>query len=326
MKRKIALIFSIVLLVFSLSFFVGQKVVSSRLNDNSVNNTVKKEEKTTKKEEKDNKDEINDEETEETVKEEEQETENTQENNAEKKADTKTTAKTNTKTNTDTKKDTNVKDNSNTTITSSNKNTEKSKVKTETTEESEVTSTKYGVKFLNVKKYQVTTYSDGTVDKKLLSSYKSIDKSGYNATAADLKEEATKLVDSNWSKYNEVLGYVNTYRSEKGVSSLTLDRELSIAATVRALEMTYTDNASHTRPNGKDWFTIFTDLGISRGNTAGENVAGGYSSPKAVSEVWKGSPGHYANMIDSRFSKIGIGMAQLSGTTYGTYWAQLFVG
>ncbi len=325
MKRKIVLIFSIVLLVFSLSFLVGQKVVSSRLNDNNVNNIAKNEEKTTKMEEKDNENEINDEETEETLKE-EQELENTQEKDVEKKTDTKTTTKSDTKTNTDTKKNTNVKDNSNTTITSSNANTEKSKVKTETTEESEVTSTKYGVKFLNVKEFQITTNSDGTVDKKLVSTYKSMDKSGYNATAADLKEEATKLVDSNWSKYNEVLGYVNTYRSEKGVSSLTLDCELSIAATVRALEMAYTDNASHTRPNGKDWFTIFTDLGISKGNTAGENVAGGYSSPKAVSEGWKSSPGHYANMIDSRFSKIGIGMAQLSGTTYGTYWAQLFVG
>ena len=320
MKRKIILIFSIVLLVFSLSFLVGQKIVSSRLNDNSVSDNVKKEEKTTKNEEKDKEDENNIEETEEPVKEEKQETENTQEKETEKKTDTKT----DTKTNTDTKKNTNVKDNSSTTITSSNNET--NKPKTETIEESELLSTKYGVKFLNIKKYQVTTYSDGTVDKKLLSSYKSMDTSGYNATAADLKEEATKLVDSNWSKYNEVLGYVNTYRSEKGVSALTLDRELSIAATVRSLEMAYTDNVSHTRPNGKDCFTIFTDLGISRGSTWGENIAGGYSSPKAVAEGWKNSPGHYANMIKSEYSKIGIGMAQLSGTTYGTYWAQLFVG
>ena len=324
MKKKIVLIFSIVLLVFSLSFFVGQKVVSSRLNDNSVNDTVKNEEKTTNTEEKNTEDEINNEETEETVKEEEQKTENTEEKEAEKKTDTKTETKADTKTNTN--NNTNVKDNSNTTITSSNKNTEKSKVKTETVEESEVTSTKYGVKFLNVKKYQVTTYSDGTVDKKLVSTYKSIDKSGYNATAADLKAEATELVNSNWNKYNEVLSYVNTYRSEKGVSALTLDRELSIAATVRALEMAYTDNMSHTRPNNKDCFTVLDELGISRGHAWGENVAAGYSSPKSVAEGWKNSPGHYANMIDSRFSKIGIGMAQLSGTTYGTYWAQLFVG
>lgn len=316
MKKKIILIFSIVLLVFSLSFLVGQKVVSSRLNDNNINNNVKKEEKTIKKEEIDNENETINEETEETVKE-EQETENTQENNTEKKTDTKT--------NTDTKKNT-VKDNSNTTIISSNKNSETKETKTETVKESEVLSTKYGVKFFNVKEFKVTTYSDGTVDKKLVSTYKSIDKSGYNATAADLKEEATKLVDSNWSKYNEVLNYVNNYRSEKNTIPLTLDRELSIAATIRALEMAYTDNMSHTRPNGSSCFTIFNDLGISRGYATGENVAAGYSSPKAVSEGWKKSPGHYANMIDSRFSKIGIGMAQLSGTTYGTYWAQLFVG
>ena len=68
MKKKIVLIFSIVLLVFSLSFFVGQKVVSCRLNDNSVNDTVKNEEKTTNTEEKNTEDEINNEETEETVK------------------------------------------------------------------------------------------------------------------------------------------------------------------------------------------------------------------------------------------------------------------
>ena len=316
MKKKVILIFSIVLLVFSISFLVGQKVVSSRLNDNNVN-TAKKEEKTTKMEEKDEEEENNIEENE---NDKEQETENTQEKEVEKKTETKTTSKT------DTKNNTNVKDNSNTTITSNNNETEESKVKTETTEESEVSSTKYGVKFLNVKKYEVTTYSDGTVDKKLLSSYKSIDKSGYNATTNDLKNEAIKLVDSNWSKYNEVLNYVNTYRSEVNATPLTIDRDLSIAATIRALEMAYDDNMSHTRPNGNSCFTVLDELSLSRGRATGENVAAGYSSPKAVSEGWKSSPGHYANMIESAYSKIGIGMAQLSGTTYGTYWAQLFVG
>ncbi len=90
--------------------------------------------------------------------------------------------------------------------------------------------------------------------------------------------------------------------------------------------MAYTDNMSHTRPNNKDCFTVLDELGISRGHAWGENVAAGYSSPKSVAEGWKNSPGHYANMINASFSKIGIGMAQLSGTTYGTYWAQLFVG
>ncbi len=309
MKRKIILIFSIVLLVFSISFLVGQKVVSSRLNENNINSNVKKENKTNNEENENN---------EKVEENEKEEVENTKE--------TDTEGKTDTKKNTSTEKNENVKDNSNTTITSSNKNSETNETKTETIEESEVLSTKYGVKFLNVKKFQVTTNSEGTVDKKLISTYKSMDKSGYNATANDLKKEAIDLVNSNWDKYNEVLNYVNTYRSEVGVSSLTLDRDLSIAATIRSLEMAYTDNMSHTRPNGKDCFTVLDELSISRGLAWGENVAAGYSSPKAVAEGWKTSPGHYANMIKSEYSKIGIGMAQLSGTKYGTYWAQLFVG
>ena len=146
-----------------------------------------------------------------------------------------------------------------------------------------------------------------------------------------MKAEATQVAASNQKIYEEVLNYTNKYRSEGNKNALTLDKNLSIAATVRAIEMAYAHRFSHARPFYKETetsscFTVLDELSLSRGRATGENVAAGYSSPKAVAEGWKNSPGHYANMIESAYSKIGIGMAQLSGTTYGTYWAQLFVG
>lgn len=314
MKKKVILIFSIVLLVFSVSFLVGQKVVSSRLSENKVSYNINKEDKPTIQEE--NIEDENDSKENETMKE-----DNEKKENQEKVTKNKTTSKTNT----NTKKNVNVNDNSNTTITSSNE-TNETNTKSETIEESEVTNTKYGVKFLNVKKYEIITNNDGTVDKKLISTYKSMDASFYNATIDDLKDEAIELVNKNWSKYDEVLNYINGYRSEVGVTSLTLDYDLSVAATIRALEMAYTNNMSHTRPNGTKCFTIFNDLHLSSGYYAGENIAEGYSSAKSVSEGWKNSSSHYANIVKSAYRKTGIGMVQLSGTKYGTYWAQLFVG
>lgn len=52
-------------------------------------------------------------------------------------------------------------------------------------------------------------------------------------------------------------------------------------------------------------------------------IAAGYSSASATAVQWRNSEGHYQNMIGS-YTRIGVGVVSLSGTTYGTYWVQLF--
>ena len=123
------------------------------------------------------------------------------------------------------------------------------------------------------------------------------------------------------SEIAEVWQYVNQYRSEAGSASISLDEDLCIAACIRAQEMADNDLFSHTRPNGTSCFTILEELSIEY-RAAGENIAYGYTTAASVSDGWYHSPGHYSNMVDSDFNKIGVGLA--IGKNGRKYWVQLF--
>ena len=58
--------------------------------------------------------------------------------------------------------------------------------------------------------------------------------------------------------------------------------------------------------------------------TYGENIAGGYPDESAVMDAWLGSPGHCANIMNSRFEEFGSAFAENSASTYRIYWTQNF--
>lgn len=214
-------------------------------------------------------------------------------------------------------KNTNTKNNVTTTTTTKSSTPIKIDNITETIEN---ISYKYGVTIKKNSYFNYDIYSDG--NKILVDSYDdySYDYSTFNATTNELKNEALALSNQNSAAINDVLGYVNQYRNEVGISPLTLDNSLNIAASIRALEMGWSRKFDHTRPNGTMCFSVIDELGIGY-YTVGENIAYGYWDAASVSEGWKNSPGHYANMISSDYNKIGIGMANVNGNYY---WVQLF--
>ena len=179
---------------------------------------------------------------------------------------------------------------------------------------------RYGTTIINTTTITYDVYSDGSKKEVNRSTNVSYDYSTFNGKTSDLKSEASSLVSSSSDKLNQVVNYTNQYRSEAGVSALKYDSSLSLAATIRALEMGWANKFSHTRPDGRSCFTVLNDLGISY-YTSGENIAWGYGSAKTVSEGWKKSSGHYANMVNSSFTKIGVGYASVNGNSY---WVQLF--
>lgn len=190
--------------------------------------------------------------------------------------------------------------------------------------ESEVTTEekdyKYGLKSIVTTNKTYDLYSDGSKKNEKTTTRTTYNRSGYNATTDEMLAEANQVYDSNMSLINGVLNYTNGYRSEVGVDPLNLDRNLSIAATIRALEMAYSGKFSHERPNGSSCFTIFDDRKISSSNK-GENIAMGQRSAESVSTSWRNSPGHYENMINSSFKRIGIGVFKFDGSFY---WVQIF--
>lgn len=132
-------------------------------------------------------------------------------------------------------------------------------------------------------------------------------------SASISKDESAGAADG-MSFAEEVLYYCNIEREKAGVSPLVLDEKLCTAAGVRAKETVETFD--HTRPDGRSCFTAMDDIGYSY-SYAGENIACGYSTAKAVVDGWMNSSGHKANILNPNFNRLGVGKS-------GNYWVQVF--
>jgi len=56
----------------------------------------------------------------------------------------------------------------------------------------------------------------------------------------------------------------------------------------------------------------------------GENLAAGVTTPEEAVKGWLGSPHHCANMMDPRFTEMGIAFAVNPKSALGVYWTQVF--
>ena len=117
----------------------------------------------------------------------------------------------------------------------------------------------------------------------------------------------------------QILNLVNEERAKAGLSALTLDMNITAAATVRAKEIK--QSFSHTRPNGSSFSTALTEQGVTyRGS--GENIAWGQKSPEQVMNGWMNSDGHRANILNKNYKNLGVGYYQDENGV--NYWVQLF--
>lgn len=117
----------------------------------------------------------------------------------------------------------------------------------------------------------------------------------------------------------QVVKLVNEERAKNGLSPLTIDKTVESAALVRSKEIE--KSFSHTRPNGSSFSTVLKEQGVEFMG-AGENIAWGQKSPEEVMQGWMNSEGHRANILNAKFTKIGVGYYQNSNGT--NYWTQLF--
>lgn len=127
-------------------------------------------------------------------------------------------------------------------------------------------------------------------------------------------------IDSSVTEYEtEVVRLVNKERTSRGLSPLTQNWELSRVARYKSQDMKDKKYFSHTSPTYGSPFEMMRSFGISY-RTAGENIARGYSTPKAVVDGWMNSSGHRANILNSSFKEIGVGYVP-----EGNYWTQMFI-
>lgn len=108
----------------------------------------------------------------------------------------------------------------------------------------------------------------------------------------------------------QFVALLNQTRAKGGLAPLTVDPELTALARQWAQHQADDGHISHANP-------------ISAGVTAdwlklGENVGTG-GNVTAVMNAFIASPGHYANIMDPEFTKVGVGVVWVGNALYTTH-------
>ena len=116
----------------------------------------------------------------------------------------------------------------------------------------------------------------------------------------------------------------NSNRLSQNINPLEFSPILASAAQLKANDMASKSYFAHTSPEGKTPWYWFTEGGY-KFLYAGENLAVNFVDSEDVVRAWMDSQGHRANILNDKFTEIGIAMAP--GTYNGResiYVVQLF--
>ena len=95
------------------------------------------------------------------------------------------------------------------------------------------------------------------------------------------------------------------------------------AAARHAADMAGHDYFSHTGRDGSSPAQRVRRAGYGYRMT-GENIAAGPMSPEDAMAGWITSPGHCANLMNARYTEMGVAFTANAQSAMGVYWVQLF--
>lgn len=119
-----------------------------------------------------------------------------------------------------------------------------------------------------------------------------------------------------------LLELVNAERQAAGVAPLIADPAITRVARLKSEDMVRLGYFAHQSPTYGSPFEMMRQFGIDY-RLAGENLAHA-SSIESAHRALMQSPGHRANILNPRFTHVGIGIA--SGSSLGLKITQMFVG
>lgn len=120
----------------------------------------------------------------------------------------------------------------------------------------------------------------------------------------------------------KMVNLVNQARTGQGVKALSVNSQLVTLARRKSQDMVDKNYFSHTSPTYGSPFDMMKNAGV-KYSTAGENIAGAATVDSAHQSLMN-SPGHRANILNSSFTQVGIGI--VSGSQYGKMFTQMFIG
>ena len=155
--------------------------------------------------------------------------------------------------------------------------------------------------------------------------------SGPTAGVALTDNQANSMASQNSVTYaeyvNQVYALINQERTAAGVPTVSKDSTLTIVAMHRSVEnawmnfMEVSSDGHHLRPNGQKASTICTYYNLY--GSYGENLGRYQSSPSEIVSGWHNSAAHYSCMTNTKYTKVGIGVAKDSAGYI--YWTAIFM-
>jgi uncharacterized protein YkwD len=111
---------------------------------------------------------------------------------------------------------------------------------------------------------------------------------------------------------------ISGYRTNNGLSAVTLDPELTRLAEAQAALMAKRDKLDHN--TGKPFVARLKASGYDA-KIAAENIGAGYHTLAEAFSGWRDSAPHRANMLLAGATRIGIAAIYTPASKYKVYWA-----
>ena len=127
------------------------------------------------------------------------------------------------------------------------------------------------------------------------------------AFALFLPLEVFLMPDVLAEEQKQIIALVNETRNKNGLPNLGEIDLLDRSSDDKATDMAVNQYFSHTGPNNHGLRYFLNNVGYQY-QSAGENLAMGFSSAHDVVEAWIKSPTHYANLLDSEYQETGVGL------------------
>lgn len=106
-----------------------------------------------------------------------------------------------------------------------------------------------------------------------------------------------------------IVSLTNEARANQGLAALKTNAKLAAAAQAKAQDMLAKQYFAHTSPSGTTPWSWIRQAGYSY-SVSGENLAIHYTTAEGAFAGWLASPSHRANIVNPKFTEIGVGVAE----------------
>jgi len=116
----------------------------------------------------------------------------------------------------------------------------------------------------------------------------------------------------------DVVEMISRYRHQHGLSTVKVEPKLTAIAERQAKAMAASGIMDHNVGG-----SFPARMSGARTGMAAENIAAGTKTWAQTLHLWQTSPGHNANLLQSKADIVGVAVAHNEQTRYKTYWAMV---